>query len=572
MTAPSTIRIGSRSGILCLVLIIALASLVAINSLSNGFALDDLIHIVENETIQTDRSLLSFFKQAVYPGDLYRPILYLSYYFNYQLFALEPLPFHLVNLILHCAVSVFVFLLLDKLFGRSLAFASAAIFAVLPIHVEAIANVSGRAELLAALFLVATLWVAVKLPNRNLVLRYIAIFALSLAAYLSKESALCLIALLLIVPFQSNKDRSYSIILSLLAAAIYLAIRTHVLGAQSFGLEQISFLDNPLTILNWIERSVIALALLGKYVSLILVPYPLSADYSYAQMSTELTPELRWGFLVTIALVVALIAAFRSERKVLVFAISWFFLSFLVTSNLLFPIGTIFAERLAYLPSLGIVLLICELLRQSRLHSRGALFLAIYCSIAILICLKQNQVWASNTTLHSYQINISPNSAKTQQNYAIVLRNQGQYVQARDHLMRALEIYPRFTEAAFSIASSYSMQGVRSGAQHWYHRALELSEIHIPSLIGLADIYFERQQFNKALNNLNKVLKIEPNNFDAKLGIIKIRVFSVKKDQLSDSERSELLEDLAELIKRRPHAKALRELQEHISLGLKVDE
>lgn len=558
---------------MCLVHILALASLVAINSLSNGFALDDLIHIVENESIQTDRSLLSFFKQAVYPGDLYRPILYLSYYFNYQLFALEPLPFHLVNLILHCGVCVFIFLLLDKLFGRTLALASTVIFAVLPIHVEAIANVSGRAELLAALFLVTTLWFAVNLSNHSLIVRCTALFALSLTAFLSKESALCLVPLLLITPFKNKTQRIYAVSICLLAAIIYLTMRTYALGEYSFGLKQISFLDNPLAELDWTERAPLALALLGKYIALILIPYPLSADYSYAQINLGLTtPELGLALIVIVALVIALIAAFKTERKVVVFAISWFFLSFLVTSNLLFPIGTIFAERLAYLPSLGIVLLICELLYQSKLHLRSAAFIAVYCSIAILICFKQNQVWASNTTLHSYQINISPNSAKTQQNYAIVLRNQGQYAQARVHLMRALEIYPRFTEAAFSIASSYSMQGVRSGAQHWYHRALELSDIHIPSLLGLAQIYFERQQFDKALNNLNKALQIEPNNFDAKLGIIKIRVFSVKKDQLSDAERSELLEDLAELIKRRPHAKALRELKEHISLGLKVDE
>lgn len=137
--------------------IAAIAFLVFANSLWNGFALDDVPIVKENPAIRRLSNLRAIFGNGYWPENkvfLYRPLVILSYALNYAVAGVRPFTYHLVNVLLHAGNSALVYCLFVALFkARGVALAGAAAFALHPIHTEAVANVVGRAELLANAFL-----------------------------------------------------------------------------------------------------------------------------------------------------------------------------------------------------------------------------------------------------------------------------------------------------------------------------------------------------------------------------------------------------------------------------------
>src|SRR5204862_509452 len=134
------------------------------NSQGNGFVLDDLSIIVSNPLIRSLSNLPRIFSSHYwYPelqsGDLYRPLTVATYALNYAAGGLNPWGYHAVNVLLHMACSCLVFLLFNRLLASTTAAGFAAVlFAVHPLHTEAVASVIGRAELLAAGSVLAALY------------------------------------------------------------------------------------------------------------------------------------------------------------------------------------------------------------------------------------------------------------------------------------------------------------------------------------------------------------------------------------------------------------------------------
>ena len=142
--------------------IILVAIILFWQTLSFDFAYDDFYHIHQHSLVTsqdiTFSTILFPFFEATFPGDLFRPIAVLSYRLNYIFAELNPASYHAVNLILHIFCSLLVFTLtLTVLRNKWVAFVSALFFAVHPIHIEAVANIIGRAELLSCFFILASL-------------------------------------------------------------------------------------------------------------------------------------------------------------------------------------------------------------------------------------------------------------------------------------------------------------------------------------------------------------------------------------------------------------------------------
>src|ERR1700733_1123224 len=178
---------------LCIALLLAVVALAYGNSLLNQFTLDDGYYIVENPHV-TNPSVQGMFEPQTYTK-VFRPVTFATLALNWNLAPGQPFGFHLFNVILHALVTLLLYLLLQTIFsglpGRApftqadlslernaTVFAAAALFAVHPIHTEAVSSIVGRSELLAAGFL----------------------FAL-----LSKESAAVFLPLILIVDYARNE-------------------------------------------------------------------------------------------------------------------------------------------------------------------------------------------------------------------------------------------------------------------------------------------------------------------------------------------------------------------------------
>src|SRR5690606_29123300 len=205
-------RLRWYAGVAC---VLAVAS--GLTSLGNGFALDD-VHIIQNNTAVHALDLGTLWGGPYWPKgealSLYRPLTTTLFAVQWAAGDGNPFVFHATSVLLHAVATLLVFLLLARLLPRTTAgsygaLAGASVFAVHPVHVEAVANVVGQAELLAAIALLAAcaVWIG-RDPDAAVSPRGIAAVAvLYIVGMLSKEHAIVLPALLVAVDAASGRWR-----------------------------------------------------------------------------------------------------------------------------------------------------------------------------------------------------------------------------------------------------------------------------------------------------------------------------------------------------------------------------
>lgn len=533
--------LNSKRNLLFIVFLLAL--LVHAPSLRNQFALDDFPRLVENVQVRSIEGGLAAFRQPTYPGNLFRP--FLTFYFSlvYALAGYEPSIYHLINLLLHGVCALMVFSIFGRLITQTKAAVIASVFAVHPINVEAVANVSGSSELFYSVFVLGALRLGICLSAKRPPSQIIRTFLMTLAgaaiffALASKESALCCIFLFLLVAYfypacLSRGSLLRSLIPFSLSLMLYLALRIRALGDILGAAAPANFIDNPLLALSLSQRVINACLLLGKYIYLIIAPSGLSADYAYAQIVPAAWPPDFERIALSLIFLCATLAAVLGirQRSPYSFALLWFFCGFAVTSNIFFPLGTIFAERLAYLPSLGIITLGCEGVFLLPFRAR-AIFVALLILLLAGQTTLQSRIWYDNSSLHTYQLRASPLSAKTQLNYAMVLKNTAKLAEAEVYVRRALEIYPEFPEAAFGMAVIHIKGGRLSDAESWLAKTLELNPRHLDALLTLGRLYFKNGRIERAEGKFKQALRVDPQNYPARVSMLAVLITKGNLDE-----------------------------------------
>lgn len=522
----------SRIKFLNYLILSCVALLAFAGSLVNGFALDDLVHIVDNANVRSLSLTFNSFIKPIFPGNLYRPLLISSYGITYHFFGLAPFPYHLLNLVLHIGVVFLVFKIIKIVCEERTAFLIALIFACHPLHSEVVANISGRAELLAALFGLLSI---LSLHSS----KYLIGGSALLLALLSKESAMVIVPLSILFWIYLGIERREIVKrVSVLSAPcfVYFSLRFYALGREVVSSGGVTLLDNALAHMPFDLRLVNAIAYLGKYISLMLLPTPLSADYSYAHLlPLESKLALIPCCLVSIVFCGAILGVAR--RSLYGFFAAWFFIAFLVTSNIFLTIGTIFAERLAYLPSVGIFGLVILALERLRIQQITYVLLPL----AIAYSAMQSQVWRDNHSLHTYQMDVSQNSAKTQLNYAMVMKGKGDLESASIFARQALETYPDYDDAAWVIGNIYLHKEILVGAEHWLKRALKKNPEHLRSLDDLARLNINRGRLEQAEGYIRRLEDLTPGRVENEILRVVILVNQKRgKEALSKIEKLEL--------------------------------
>jgi len=496
-TPPADRRVPPR----LVAALLALAALAAyVNSLHGEFVFDDTALVQNNPQIRElgfaglRRIFGSHYWQTVAgQGGLYRPMVMFSYAVNYALSGPDPFAYHLVNVLLHAANSTLVWLIVVELFGdRRFAFWSGLLFALHPIRTEAVAYVAGRAETLAAFFFLAAWWLYLKK-------RLAPAAAAFLLAVLSKESAFTFLAVL---PISDHAARwkwerrtlaRYLLFAGVAAAA--LGLRYLVLGG--FAPLQITPSANPLAGASAAVRLMTATHVFGKYLWLLIYPAALSADYSYNQIELVNSPwEAR--FLVPALALAALAAAtawaFRrslAPARPLFLCGAFLLATFSLTSNFLRPIGTIMAERLLYLPSLGFTCAVAyglTALRRPRLATATGLLLA---ALYLARTSARNRDWKDHLSLFTSAAAVSPNSSLVQANLAgALLYARRDAAGAVEHARQAIRIEPLDPAAHMTLAEAHQLLGEWSRAAQAYARVEQLA----PGTAGAVEAARRRQE------------------------------------------------------------------------------
>jgi protein O-mannosyl-transferase len=334
----------------------ACAVVVYLGALWNRFALDDVPIVVLNPLVAHASGMWRAFAAPYWPpdfgGHMYRPLVIAGFVLDHLVDGV--VWYHAVNLVWHAGVAVAVAALARRWLDATGALVAGLLFAVHPVHVEAVANVVGRAELMAALFAVLTVYAALA---GTAVGWSAAAFALGL---LSKENAAVAPALVvwawMVGLERPDRRRMLALVGSwVVVGAVYAAVRALV--RQPFG----AYMSiAPMFIgQSWLTVRLTAVAALADVARLLVFPLTLRADYSPNERTVVTSPvDLRfatglgcvllWGLL--------LVLAWKRGRKLEAFGLGWIGVALLPVANLLYPAGFYVAERTLYLPSVGLVL------------------------------------------------------------------------------------------------------------------------------------------------------------------------------------------------------------------------
>jgi len=525
-------RESPRVALAAALLVLLLAVVPYLNSLANGFAFDDP-DVVRDNPMVTENPPTALLTAVYYPGALYRPLTFLTYVANHRVDA-GAFGYHLVNVVLHALVTLAVFLLARRLLDSLLAATVAAsLFAVHPVHTEAVSNVVGRAELLAALLVLVTLLAEMRAVRprgaagrQHWGWHVVALLAFA-AGVLAKESALTAIGLVAIVVWWTDPARSLArtarAVAPFVAVGIaYLALRIAVVG--TLGLPTTPpLIDNPLAHVGAAPRVATAMVVLLDYGALLMLPLHLAADYSYNAIPVVTSPLDSRFLLAALVAVAALCLGIVAARRapVLLLAVLFVAVPLAVTSNVFFPIGTIKAERLLYLPSVGWCLAFGWLAAAAaRSHRRVAL--AAVAALVIAFAARtwaRNPDWRDNLTLFNVAVLSEPDSAKAHYNLGIAYETRGDFDDAMVQLRQALSIQPDCAEAAFAIGSIYERKGIEAGALHWYAQALARDWNYPRAHLSIGSLRYQRGEYDAAEAAFRTGLVLDPRNPRLLLGL-----------------------------------------------------
>jgi len=495
------------------------------------FAYDDGLHLSGEAAARLERPAELLYRPTP-PGNLYRPLSALSHAAVHAVAGQRPGAHHLINTLLHGAVTALLFALLLRLTGRGVAVTAALLFALHPVHLETVTCVAYRTELLCAAMILGALLAATG-PGRG---RLAAVFLLTLGAVMSKESGVCLLLLLPLCAWGASRGGGAgawprrvlpALTAAAAAVALYLAIRFAVLGGlQPEGLS-VPFVDNPIAHLPATERWLNGLKLLGDYWARVLWPHVPSADYSYAQL-TAVTEWLAPGPLASLGLVAllpcaALLAWRRGHTTPLLFVL-WFFLSFAVTANLLLPIGTIFGERLAYLPSVGgcgLVAWLISRVRRPALRLAAGGLVAMWAAVVVVAVLPS---WRDNDTLFAWEHGRGTRSVKVLGNLGHNLGRKGKLARAERVLRRSVAIHPRHRASVFNLGLVLMERGARQEAETWFSRALDLDPGNFSAALYLGKLRFNRGAHREAAALFHQAASLRPKDPEALVALLTVRL------------------------------------------------
>ena len=340
-----------------LYLAVALCAVVVyLAALKNRFAFDDLPIVLWNSLFTKPGAWWRAFASSYWPpemgGGMYRPFTIFTYALDWQV-ARMPW-FHAVNLLWHAGVSVAVAAFGRRWAGDKAALSAGLIFAVHPVHVEAVANIAGRAELMAALFALLAVYGALA---RDQVWWSTLAAALAL---LCKENGAVVPALIvwgwLVGLARPSRRRMAVYVGSWIAlGAAYAVVRWYVLRpyAGVFNMAAQFVGASPFQI------RLTAVAAFADFARLLVLPLHLRVDYSPAErtlVTTPFDPRFLLGALCLTVWAGLLWLAWRRGRKLEAFGLGWIGLALLPVANLLYPAGVLVAERTLYLPSVGLAL------------------------------------------------------------------------------------------------------------------------------------------------------------------------------------------------------------------------
>jgi tetratricopeptide (TPR) repeat protein len=489
--------------------LIAIIPLVFMGSFSAGFTYDD------QRVVLADHGIRYLHFWDLWEG-WFRYTRTATLMVDYALFGFDSIGYHVHNLVWHALSTVLLFFVLRKLSGQSwLSFFTALIFAVHPIHVEAVTNISNRKDLLCMAFSMAAFAAYDRFVNEDAARRWLwligAILAWGLGLF-SKEVAVSLpLALIAYEYIFVPRERHFLLRKPYLLCAGLIASGTLLVWYVLIGFNLTDF-ERVRTLQGYEgELSIPALLLTSpiafwKYVQLLLWPAELCPDHLVRLSVSLLEPRTLFAWAALLALLALTLVSFRRER-LLAFGVVWMLLHYLPVSNII-PSAYIVADRYMYIPSAGFCLVLVSL--GATLHRylhRHAPQLAIGVSGAAAVLLvagysirtlTYNVHWKDQGTLWEYTLTCNPRSFRAHNALGNYYQKMGLAQDAIEHFTGA---------AALGYAEAYCNRGTVLFELGRYEDAIRDCSRAIRKLPDRAEFYYNRGNAYQKSGNLEKAIE-----------------------------------------------------------------
>jgi hypothetical protein len=495
--ANSDLAVPERRPFLMMALLLGLGFAATAPSLRNGFAYDDEVIVATNESVHTLAAPWTYTQHGYWPAGgvrLFRPVTIWLYALQWKVGDGSPLAFHVVNVMFYLAGILALYLVAARLLPPPGAWLAAALFAVHPVHVEAVGNVVGQAELNVGLS--ALLGLLVYLEGRRLgafsLSRRIVLALLLAWGGLAKEQGLMLPVLLLVAEVTVVHDprswgqRARSLLpVALLQVVAVLLVLTLRLGAVGFGGMEQAIAIRGVAIG---QRALTMLSVVPHWVRLLFWPTHLQADYSPLEIVAA--SGFGWSQLLGCVLIgVWIWGVWRSwsRSRTIAFGLLWLAVTLFPVSNVLLPTGIVLAERTLYLPSMGAVLVLgamaswawAHLGRRSPIRVVGVgLALAVLAAAGWRSANRQ-AVWRDSATLVATTVDDAPRSYRARWQYAKHMVGLGNADEALRLYREAMGLYDR--DPLFLEDYGHRLRDFR-GCQEalpLFQRALAVSETRV---------------------------------------------------------------------------------------------
>ncbi len=497
------------------------------------FVFDDIGNIVENNKIKNLSNL--------WPPVDTRYITYLTFSLNYYIGGLDPFGYHLVNIIIHLANSVIVFLLVLTLFKtpwvrstkterlEEIAFAvavtTALVFAFHPVHTSAVTYVTQRFAALATAFYILSLllylrWRLAHYSDdkhlRRSLIYLLPALAAALCAQATKEISFTLPFVIVLFEFVFYTGRIGKRILYLTPFLVTLITIPVLFLASSY------YSDASVSAITEINKGFIAdegpvsrysyliteFRVIFTYFRLMLFPINQHLDYAYPLFETFLNPRVFISFTLLLALILFSIYLFIKSRReknllylLMTMGVFWFFITISIESSIIPLFNDVIFEHRLYLPSIGFILSLSTLLLYVIFSLKKKLALkrsvmSTYYTILVLILIalsvtaySRNMVWQSARTLWEDSVAKSPEKPRPHYNLGVIYSDEGLFEKAKIEFRTVIDLYPASSTAHNNLGNIYYLEGKIMKAFYEYKDALKYDPDNIEANYNLGNIY-----------------------------------------------------------------------------------
>jgi len=519
-----------RSWWLLALCIAALALAASANSISNGYAYDDVYLLVKSPRMHSFAGWWREFGHTYWPeaagGDGYRPLTIIAFRAQWAIGGGAPIVFHAVNIVLHTITSVVFFWLASGILPLAAAWIVAALYAVHPVHVEAFANVVGQSELWVALLICVAmgLYVHGRVAGPITRKRWVAIGVVYGIGLLFKEHAVVLPALLILAEATVAPDRAplnqrllrmrLPLLVLTVVALGYMWARSVVVVAGLSGFQP--YIVFQALNLSTSDRILTMIGAAPNWLRLFLWPARLMTEYAPPYIDVAQGPSVAQlpGLLVLLGVLGLMIACWRRSPATS-FGIGWIVVTLLPASNFIVPAGFIIAERTLLLPSVGAMIAVGSVIPwlYARLERRRALQYAAAAALVALIGLgfarssTRAPAWRDNDSLFRQAVKDSPESYRAHFMLGVHLFENRRKTEGEKHYREALKLFPYDPMMALALAEEYRSAGMCQPAIPLYRWLFTLEPNSSRGRIGFADCLLLTYQLDEAREEALKSIR-----------------------------------------------------------------